>query len=128
MNGPWPAGEQDDRTKFCGGTKEVEEKKRDQSALYFKLKPGQKAVGGKIYEGIPHKVTVKRRGHSKQVKDFIKRALARQENYHGRLWEYQVLRKDFRHNKDKMSKHKMCTEAVNVIVQYDIKYHPLLEV
>ena len=128
MRGPIPAGEKDDRTLFCGGTKDVTEENWDQSSLYFKLKDGQKAIGDKIYEGIPHKVTVKRRGHPKDVIKFINRVCARQEHYHSRLWAYQVLRQDFRHNKDKMSQHQMCAESVSVIVQYDLKYHPLPQV
>ena len=128
MRGPIPAGEKDDKTLFCGGTKAKGEENWDQSSLYFKLKDGQKAIGDRIYEGIPHKVTVKRHGHPKDVRGFINRACARQEQYHGRLWAYQVLRQDFRHNKDKMAQHQMCTESVVVMVQYDLKFHPLPEV
>ena len=118
----------DDRTFFCGGTQEEGEENWDQSALYFQLEDGHKVIGDSIYEGIPHKVTVKRRGHSKEDRGFINRACARQEIYHGRLWSYQVLQQKFRHNKDKMSRHKMCTECVSVIVQYDLKYHPVPEI
>ena len=125
MNGPIPAGEKDDRTMFCGGTKGQGKDNWDKSSLYSKLQDGKKAIGDQAYEGIPEKLTVVRRGHSKEVKNFLNRALARQENHHARLWAFQVLRQDFRHNKDKMSQHKMCTEAVNVIVQFDLPYHPL---
>lgn len=128
MRGPIPAGKQNDLTMFCGGKQEDGEENWDKSSLYFKLKGKQKVIGDQIYEGVPHKVTVKRRGHSKKVRDFINRVCARQEIYHGRLWAYQVLRQQFRHNKDKMSQHKMCAEAVSVIVQFDLKYHPLPEV
>ena len=112
---------------FCGGSKGQGKGKWDKSALYFKLKEGHKTIGDSIYEGIPDKVTVVRRGQSKQVKGFLNRALARQESYHTRLQNFQVLRQVFRHNKDKMKQHKMCTEAVCVIVQFDMKYHPLFE-
>lgn len=128
MRGPIPAGEKNDRTLFCGGKEEDGKENWDQSSLYFKLKDGQKAIGDSIYEGIPHKVTVKRHGHSKVARNFINRAGARQEIYHARLQAYHVLRQEFRHNKDKMSQHQMCAEAVSVIVQYDLKYHPLPEV
>lgn len=113
---------------FCGGKKEDGVESWDKAALYFQLKDGQKAIGDQAYEGIPHKVLVRRRGHSKEAKHFINRALSRQEIYHGRLWAYHVLRQVFRHNKDKLNQHQMCTEAVNVVVQYDMRYHPLPEV
>ena len=127
MRGPIAAGEQNDRTLFCGGTKKEPEDEWDQSSLYFKLPAGKKAVGDSIYEGIPEKVTCVRNGQSKEVKEFLNRALARQENYHERLATYKVLSCTFRHNKDKMSQHKMCAESVAVIVQYDLKYHPLFQ-
>ena len=128
MRGPIPAGEQNDLTMFCGGKQEDGEENWEKSALYFKLKDGQKMIGDQIYEGIPHKVTVRREGQSKKARHFIKRVSARQEIFHGRLAAYQVLRQEFRHNKDKLSQHKMCAEAVCVIVQFDLKYHPLPEV
>lgn len=127
MKGPIPAGEMDDRTFFCGGTKKEPKENWDKSSLYFKLPEGKKAIGDSIYEGIPEKVTVVRRGQSKEVKDFLKRALARQESYHSRLHAFQVLGSVFRHNKNKMSQHQMCTEAVCVLVQFDLRYRPLMD-
>lgn len=127
MRGPFAAGEKNDKTVFCGGTKKEPKDKWDQEALYFKLPEGKKAIGDSIYEGIPEKVTCVRDGQSPIVKDFLNRALARQENYHDRLWAYGVLKQQFRHNVNKMAQHKMCAEAVNVIVQYDLKYHPLFD-
>ena len=41
---------------------------------------------------------------------------------------YNVLSDKFRHNKEKMTQHKMRDEAVNIFMQYDINYHPLFEV
>ena len=68
-------------------------------------------------------------GHSKKVKDFINAAKARQESYHWRLKTYTVLSGRFRHGKstdEKMAMHKMCTEAVCVIVKYDLMHNPLM--
>ena len=128
MKGPIPAGETDDRTFFCGGTQKIPKKQWDKTALYSQLPKGKKAVGDAIYEGIPEKVTCVRNGQSPQVKEFLNRALARQENFHERLALYKVLSSKFRHNVNKMSQHKMAAEAVAVIVQLDLKYHPLFEV
>ncbi len=128
MQGPIPAGKADDRTFFCGGSKKIPKESWDKSSLYFKIPNGKKAVGDKIYEGIPEKVTCVRHGQSKQVKEFLTRALVRQEHFHARLHAFQVLGSIFRHNKNKMAQHKMCTEAICVVVQFDLKYHPLMEV
>lgn len=113
---------------FCGGTKKLPKENSNKSLLYFKLPQGKKVVGDSIYEGIPEKVTCVRNGQSAAVKEFLNRALARHENYNGRCAVYKVLSSTFRHNKNKMELHKMCTEAVSVINQYDLKYHPLFEV
>ena len=130
MQGPEPAGEMHGRTMFCGGTKDQPESELDNSALYFKLPPGKKAIGDSAYKGIPEKVTVALDGQSKRVRDFINRAKARQESYHWRLKTYQVLRSPFRHGTstaEMMTMHKMCTEAVVVLVQFDLKYHPIMQ-
>ena len=82
MRGPEPAGEMHNRTMFCGGTKDQPESEWDDSALYFKLPPGKKAIGDSAYKGIPEKVTVALDGRSKRVRDFINRPKARQESYH----------------------------------------------
>lgn len=103
----------------------------DKTALYFKLPQGKKGIGDSAYKGIPEKATVALDGQSKQTKDYINGSKARQESYHWRLKTYQVLRSPFRHGKSKNSKlrvHKICAEAICVIVQYDLKYHPLMHV
>jgi hypothetical protein len=132
MHGPVPAGGVHDRTLFCGGTQDVPQERWDNTSLYFKLPQGKKAIGDSAYKGIPEKVTITLDGHSRKVKGFINRAKARQENYHWRLKTYSVLRCRFRHGHGKstakkIDMHKMCTEAVCVIVQYDLKHHPLMQ-
>ena len=119
-----------DRTVFCGGNKDTAASDRDKSSLFFKIPVDKKAVGDSAYEGMPEKVLVRREGHSKETTDFINAALARQENYHSRLKSYDILRCRFRHGKsteNKMVLHKMATEMVAVIVQYDLRYRPLCE-
>ena len=103
----------------------------NRNALYFRIPDGKKAVGDSAYEGIPEKVTVKRQGHPKDILEFLNRAQNRQETYHSRLENYKILTHRFRHGKssdDKMDLHRMAVEAVAVIVEYDMKYHPLFEV
>ena len=100
----------------------------DREALLFQIPEGKKVIGDTAYEGFPEKVTVKRPGHTVEVFTFLDRAQNRQETYHCRLENYNILVHRFRHGKnteDKMSLHKMAVEAVAVIVDYDMKYHPL---
>ena len=135
MHGPVKAGEMHDRTLFCGGTldhKTMKERRDnwDNASLYFRLPAGKKAIGDSGYKGIPEKVTITLDGHSKRAKDFINRAKARQESYNWRLKTYRVLRSPFRHGKTtakKLAMHKMCAEAVSVMVQYDLKHNPIMQ-
>ncbi|KAL3769802.1 hypothetical protein ACHAWU_010310 [Discostella pseudostelligera] len=132
INGPYPAGKYHDKALFCGAETMDESSDRwDRSALYFQIPDGKKAIGDSAYEGAPEKVTVKREGHPPNVFEFLDRAQNRQESYHSRLENYNILTHRFRHGKstqDKMNLHKMAVEAVAVIVEYDMRYHPLFEV
>ena len=130
MLGPIPAGAKGDRTMFCGGKLEDSRDSWDRSSLYNRLPEGKKAIADSAYKCIPEKATITLNKHSSATKKFINRAKARQESYHWRLKTYQVLGSRFRHGRsseDKLKMHKMCTEAVCVIVQYDMKYHPLMQ-
>ena len=103
----------------------------DRDALLFQIPDGKRAIGDSAYEGLPEKVTVKRPGHSQDVFRFLDRAQNRQEAYHARLENYNILYYRFRHGKnteEKMNLHKMVVGAVAVIVEYDMKYHPLFHV
>ena len=132
INGPYPAGKYHDKALFCGAEEMDDPPDHwDKSALYFQIPDGKKAIGDSAYEGAPSKVTVKREGHPPDVFAFLDRAQNRQESYHSRLENYNILTHRFRHGKntqDKMDLHKMAVEAVAVIVEYDMKYHPLFEV
>lgn len=130
LQGPIPAGAQGDRAMFCGGKLEEPRESWDKSSLYNRLPKGKKVIADGAYSLIPEKATITLNKHSRRVKKFINRAKARQESYHWRLKSYQVLGGRFRHGRstnDKLAMHKMCTEAVCVIVQYDLKYHPLMQ-
>jgi len=128
MRGPIPAGEMNDKTMFCGGSMDTPKEDWDKGSLYNALPAGKKAVGDSIYEGVPEKVTVVRNGHSRQVKDFLNRILAREESAHGRLHSFRILSNAFRHNINKMAMHKSCAEACAVITQFNFRHHPLMEV
>lgn len=122
-----PAGEMPDGTMFCGGSLDEPEESWDQEALYFKLPEGKKAIADSSYKNIDKVTTFAK---SKEAKDFINRAKARQESYNSRLKCFHVLTIPFRHGKstaEKMALHQMCAEAVSVIVGFDLKYHPLME-
>jgi hypothetical protein len=132
INGPYPAGLRHDRALFCGAmTMDNPKSTWDRDALLWKIPEGKKAIADSAYEGFPEKVTVKRPGHSAQVFTFLDRAQNRHESYNGRLQNYSILTHRFRHGtntEEKMNLHKMAVGAVAVIVEYDMKYHPLLQV
>ena len=132
INGPDPAGLRHDKAVFCGAMNMKDPPETwDRDALLFQIPDGKRAIGDSAYEGLPEKVTVKRPGHSQDVFRFLDRAQNRQEAYHARLENYNILYHRFRHGKnteDKMKLHKMVVGAVAVIVEYDMKYHPLFRV
>ena len=124
VNGPKPCGLSSDSTMFRGGKKDDEEGDLDTTALYHMLPEGKKAIGDSGYEGMPEKVTITRDGQSKDLKQFLGRAKNRQESLHTRLKSFNCLYHRFCHGKstqNKMELHKMCVEAVCVIVQYDME-------
>ena len=124
VNGPKPCGLAADSTMFRGGKKDDDEGDLDTTALYHMLPKGKKAIGDSGYEGMPEKVTITRDGQSKDLKQFLGRAKNRQESLHTRLKSFNCLYHRFRHGKstqNKMELHKMCVEAVCVIVQYDME-------
>ncbi len=132
INGPDPAGLRHDKAVFCGATKMSDKKDSwDKNALLFQIPKGKMAIGDSAYEGLKDVVTVKHPGHTKDVFKFLDRAQNRQEAYHGRLENYKILYHRFRHGKsteEKMALHKMAVGTVAVIVEYDMKHHPLLPV
>ena len=124
VNGPKPCGLSSDSTMFRGGKKDDDEGDLDTTALYHMLPKGKKAIGDSGYEGMPEKVTITRDGQSDDLKQFLGRAKNRQESLHTRLKSFNCLYHRFRHGKstqNKMELHKMCVEAVCVIVQYDME-------
>ena len=131
INGPFPPSVSD-ITVFRGGDANEDEKERDQSALYFQLEEGDKAVADSGYAGEPRKIVMTKDEHSCEFKEFLARAKNRQETFHWRLKAFNILGQRFRHGKNtehKMSLHKMAVEAVAVIVQYDYENgHPPFDV
>ena len=130
INGPFPAGAKNDGSIFRGGTKKMKIDEWDKSSLYFKMPPNTRAVADSGYAGVS-KVTTTHQKHSKSLKKFLTRAKQRQESFHTRLKSFHILEDRFRHGtstKNKMDLHKMCVEAVCVIVQYDIENgNPIFE-
>ena len=121
VRGPAKPGVEQDPVMFRGGKKG--DQSLDTTALYHLLPDGKKAIGDSGYEGMSEKVTITRPGHSREMKQFLGRAKSRQESLHSKLKFFNCLYHRFRHGKntkDKMELHKMCVEAVSVIVQYDM--------
>ena len=132
INGPQPAGLIHDKALFCGAkTMDNPKSTWNRDALLWQIPDGKKAVADSAYEGFPEKVTVKRPGHSEEVFTFLDRVQNRHESYNGRLQNYSILSHRFRHGtntEDKMNLHKMVVGAVAVLVEYDMKHHPLFQV
>ena len=103
MNGPFPAGESDNKTF----------KKRGLKAKLESLKKRGIADGG--YPGHPTLLSTPNNHDSKQVKKFKSRALKRHETFNGMTKRFDCLNGRFRHSVDRFGS---CFEAVCVICQY----------
>lgn len=132
-NGPYPAGDKKvahDGCLFRGGTLDVGRQNWDPDSLYNRLPDGKKAIGDLLYGGMPEKCTISLNEHTKQTRDLINRAKARQERYHGQTKEFYVLKNRFRHGKEsaaeKLSKHKTCVDVINILMHFELKHRPLM--
>jgi len=132
IRGPFPAGKYNDLSVFLG--KEIKDQPKaewNRDALYWKIPMGKKVVADGIYSGCPEKVMVKRFGHPAWVTEYLDRIQNRQETYHERLSNFNILSARFRHgksSKEKMELHRMAVDCVAFLVHYDLKYHPLMDV
>ncbi|KAL3790332.1 hypothetical protein ACHAWO_001000 [Cyclotella atomus] len=121
MEGPIPCGV-NDISMYKGG---FDGSVKDKGALYYKVKDSG-------FVGVPKQLTTTRYAHSKEMKELIARAKARQESFNSRMSRFNVLKSRFRHGKGtqkRLDLHKSCTEAVCVIVHYGMENgSPLFEV
>jgi hypothetical protein len=126
IRGPFPAS-QHDMTTFRGGKKN---EAKDETALFFQIPDGKRAVGDSGYRGEPGKVSVTRNGDSGEVKNFKGRVKSRHETFNGRLKAFKILSTRFRHRLGPdLSEHKAAFEAVCVACQFDLENdHGLFEV
>ena len=99
--------------RFRGGEKK--DKTSNPSALIHSIPEGKRIIGDSGMRGEPTKISTTNPGHSRDVKKFFARARARQETLFARMKFFDVLRHRFRHD---IALHKICLEAVAVIVQY----------
>jgi hypothetical protein len=133
--GPYPASTHD-ITIFRGGTQVSKSQQNnktywDQNALYFKIPKGKRLIGNSGYNGEPSKISGSKDEHSAEVKEFFAQAKSRQETINTRLKSFSTLSCRFCHGKgveDKLEAHQRCFEAVCVLVQYVLKFNPLMEV
>jgi hypothetical protein len=100
--------------------------------LYFKVPKDKRLIGDSGYEGEASKISTTMEDHTSEVKEFFARAKSRHETFNTRLKFFGILSGRFRHGKgedDKKRLHKMCFEAVCVLVQYSIELeNPLMEI
>ncbi len=131
IDGPYEPSRAD-ITIFRGGDPETKVEDRNQEAVYFKLKEGEKCIGDNGYNGEPSKLVVTKEEHSRPFKKFLARAKNRGETFHTRLKSFNILGNRFRHGKntkDKMDLHKMAVWAVAGIIQFDYDNgHPPFDV
>ncbi len=106
MNGPFPAGEADNKTFKVRGLK---------AKLEATNKRGI-ADGG--YPGHPKVLSTPNKHDSKAVKKFKSRALKRHEKFNGMTKNFDCLSGRFRHSVDRFTH---CFEAVCVICQYQLE-------
>jgi hypothetical protein len=98
--------------------------------LYFQIPKGKKLIGNLGYKGESSTVSTTVDEHSAEVKEFFAQAKSWQENIHTRLKIFNILSCRFCHGKgieNKLEAHQQCFKAVCVLVQYDLKFHPLME-
>jgi hypothetical protein len=118
MDGPFPASS-NDAGIFSG--KERGRKKRKE-ALIDKIPEGHKAIADNGYKGdFGGKLTKSSSLDSENLRRLKSRAKARQESFNARIKCFGVLHDRFRHG---IEKHKICFEAVCVIVQYQLESGP----
>lgn len=96
------------------------------SELLAKIPVGKKGVGDNGYRGEPNALSTPNSQDPPELRKFKSRARARQESFNARIKVFQCLDQRFRHG---IKKHKICFEAVCVIVQYQLENgSPLFDV
>lgn len=105
INGPF-RGSKSDITIFREGLKDL-------------IPDGKLAVADKGYRGEPDTCSCPNHLDDEDVAEIKKRIRSRMETFFSRMKSFKVLEDAFRH-KPVMEKHKMCFEAVAVLVQYGI--------
>lgn len=96
------------------------------SELLAKIPVGKKGVGDNGYRGEPNALSTPNLQDPPELRKFKSRARARQESFNARIKVFQCLDQRFRH---RIKKHKICFEAVCVIVQYQLENgSPLFDV
>ena len=99
LNGPFPANAGTDKNIF------------NEKGLESMIPDGKSAIADKIFTGCP-KISMHNSLDTQEVRVFKRRARSRQENFNGRLKNFDCLRTRFRHGK---LKHQTVLEAVAVI-------------
>lgn len=101
-----------------------------EESLYNRIPIPQKAVGDSLYAGMPEKCITSLEDHTKQTRDLINRAKARQERYNGHTKEFYILKYRFRHGDKnwqvKLSKHKAVVESIHILMHFELKHRPLM--
>lgn len=109
INGPFPCGQNDG---MIFGRK-LKKKMNDS---------GIRGIADRGYTGHTNELAIRNAFDGKDVRDFKKRAAARQETVNARLKAFGILSQAFRgRGADRMEKHRSAFEACAVIVQYEME-------
>ena len=117
-------------TVFRGGTVEEGKEKWDREAIYWQIPDGSLIITDSGYKGETTKIMMVTDEMSKEMKDYMGRAKARQESFNGRLkGTFNILGHRFRHNQRTAEKtmelHQTVVHACAVLIQYDYENgHP----
>lgn len=105
LNGPFPPNSGGDRDIFIS------------QGLIDVIPDGKKAIADKIYTGLA-KIALHNSLDTEEVREFKRRARARQESINARLKSFNILRNRFRHG---LTKHQQVVHAVAVLVCFNIE-------
>lgn len=91
---------------------------RDDGGLKEKTPKGKKGIADQGYRGEKEILCTPNSRDTPALREYKTRARARHETFNGRLKNFASLDNQFRHG---MAKHKICFEAICVIVQYQLE-------
>lgn len=109
MNGPFPAS--------------VPDSEIFKNSLIQKIPKGMRVIADRCYQGEPlaHIISGLNPHDNKALARFKSRAKSRQEGFNTKLKQFKICAEVFRHDKNRLEKHKISWTAAAVMVQYGME-------